>query len=130
MNYLKYEMIWYNKRDLKQVFKSFFNCNLNINSYNMYINYNYKNMTYANITDFRTNLSNYLEKVKYEKTILILWKRQKKEFIVLPYIENDNLFKISSSIEEEIIHNEYNSFLENQMNDWLDKENDNLFKIN
>lgn len=87
-------------------------------------------MTYASITDFRTNLANYLEKVKYDKTILILWKRHKKEFIILPYIENDNLFKINSSIEEKIIQNEYNSILESQMKDWWESENDNLFKIN
>jgi len=45
-------------------------------------------------------------------------------------MENDNLFKINSSIEEKIIQNEYNSILESQMKEWLDSENDNLFKIN
>jgi hypothetical protein len=48
----------------------------------------------------------------------------------LPYSENDNLFKINNSIEEKIIQNEYNTILSAQMQDWLNDENDNIFKIN
>lgn len=87
-------------------------------------------MTYANITDFRTNLAWYLDEVKYKKTALILWKRQKKEFILLPYFEGNDLFKVYESMEDKIIQNEYRQSLENQMTNWLDEENDNLFKIN
>jgi hypothetical protein len=33
-------------------------------------------------------------------------------------------------IEDKIIQSEYKQYLESQMTDWLDEEDDNLFKVN
>ena len=40
-------------------------------------------MTYATTSEFRSNMSNYLEEVrKWE--VLYLWRRNKKEFVIVP----------------------------------------------
>lgn len=83
------------------------------------------------ISNLRSNLSTYLEEVKTKKKPLVFWSRHKKEYLILPYPNLDseeNLFEIYDNLEDKMIQLEYYKWIENNMKDWLDEENDNLFE--
>jgi PHD/YefM family antitoxin component YafN of YafNO toxin-antitoxin module len=83
------------------------------------------------ISNLRSNLSNYLHEVKEKQKPLVFWTRNKKEYLILPYPNTDSqedLFEIYNSLEDKMIQLEYYKGIENNMQDWLQEENDNLFE--
>lgn len=83
------------------------------------------------ITELRSNLSTYLDRVKTKNKPIVFWERSKKEFLITPYpdLENDfDLIDCTNVIEDEIIKQDYYKWLQNSMKDWFLDENDDLFE--
>lgn len=101
--------------------------------YKLYIYYIsiFINMKAVAKADFRKGMSDYLNNVKYNSQPLVIWSRNKKEFLVLPYpnIDKDSdLFEIYEKLEDKIIQNEYYQMLWDNMDNWIDSKHDNLFE--
>ena len=82
------------------------------------------------ISEFRSKLSENLEKVKNTKKPLVFGSRHKREFLLIPYpkVENgENLFEIYDNLEDKMIQLDYYKWLEYNFSDWNNKENENLF---
>lgn len=87
-------------------------------------------MNVVAISDFRSNLSQNLEKVRVLKKSLVFWNRNKKEFLLMPYPnleEDENLFEVYNDLEDKIIQVDYYKWLENNFSEWNNKENEDLF---
>ena len=61
-------------------------------------------MTYTTTSDFRMNMAEYLDKVKMG-AVLFLWRRKKKEFVILPssMIDEEDLEILKSKRLKELI---------------------------
>lgn len=83
------------------------------------------------IWELRSNLSSYLEKVKFEKKVIVFWDRHKKEYLLTKYPDIDinyDLFDLQNSLEEVKVQKDYYKGLQNTMSDWVSDEHDDLFE--
>lgn len=59
-------------------------------------------MNYATITQFRSNLAEYLETSKIERKPLVIGKRARQEFIIIPLNEENRKQLLETSLKNEL----------------------------
>jgi len=83
------------------------------------------------IWELRSNLSTYLDRVQSNNQPIVFWDRHKKEFLITKYPDlksESDIFEIPNKLEDRAIQNEYYKWIQNNMSDWLDDINDDLFE--
>lgn len=83
-------------------------------------------------TFFRQNMNSILEEYKNKRKTFKIWRRNKEEFLVVPFSileDSSDLFSFQEKIEDSLIQKEYYQNLENLNNDWLDEDHDDIFEV-
>jgi hypothetical protein len=77
------------------------------------------------ISSFRNNMWEILDKTKFEKKITTIWRRHKKEFVILPVeiLQNIDYKTILSELEKKYEENDYTTESLIVANDYIKKTN-------